>query len=224
MKVGVDGVLIGAWTDVGKAKTVLDVGTGCGLIALMIAQRSPEAEVIGIDIDYDSVREARENVSMSPWHNRVSVIHGDFIDCSFLARERKFDLIVSNPPFFDSGVKDLITSRELARHQGCLSPSSLLLKSKSLLNPGGNISMIMPIDIFMNFQNDYESMGYSLIRKCLIRGNTDAPYKRILIQLQLCENSSSSTGVITEYLTLEHTRGIPTEEYRTLCEDFYLKF
>lgn len=224
MKVGVDGVLIGAWADVEGAKTILDVGTGCGLITLMMAQRNEEANVIGIDIDNASVEEAKENVDNSPWYDRISIIHGDFPNGLVTKSAQGFDLIISNPPFFDSGVSQTHTSRERARHQGSLSPSSLLEASVSLLNDLGCLAMIVPTELTQDIEEKADRLGYSLIKKCFVRGHKDAPYKRTLLQWRIGVNDLSNRDIGIEYMTLENDRGVPTDEYRQLCKDFYMKF
>ncbi len=224
MKVGVDGVLIGSWADVEDVKTILDVGSGCGLIALMMAQRCPIAKVTGIEIDPDSVEEASENVNNSEWADRIKIILGNFPEDINLAEYGKFDLIVSNPPYFDSGVTDIATRRERARHQGGLSPSALLQASKLLLTPKGKIAMVVPAEISSALEKEAESLGFSLMKKCLVRGHEDAPYKRSLLQWRRVDDTAEKEDDITEYLTLETSQNIPTEEYRKLCKDFYLKF
>lgn len=224
MKVGVDGVLIGCWTDVEGISNILDVGTGCGLIALIMAQRCPKAHVAGIEIDLDSVYEAKENVYNSPWSDRINIIQGDFRSKLFSKDLGCFDLIVSNPPFFASGVTDIITSRERARHQGSLSPSILLDASKDILTPNGRLAMIVPSEISSELEEEAKYLGYSLKRKCLVRGHTGANYKRCLLQWQL-QSCLSKTDLCTiECLTLESSPNRPTDEYRALCKDFYLKF
>lgn len=224
MKVGVDGVLIGSWVDTECATKILDVGTGCGLIALMLAQRCPTAKVIGIDIDEASVNEARENVANSPWAEQISIINTSFHDMILCKSHKEFDLIISNPPFFDSGISNAVTSRERARHQGSLSPSSVLLGSAKLLIPGGSIAMIVPSELYTELEAGARNLGYSLIRSCFVRGHVEAPYKRCLLQWRLIDKADLALDCASEYLTLEEKRGFPTEEYRKLCKDFYLKF
>lgn len=219
LKVGVDGVLVGAWADVGEAGSILDVGTGCGVIALMMAQRKPDADILGIDIDEPSIQEATENVSISPWPDRVSILHASFSDLN-----SKFDLIVSNPPFFDSGISAPDTPRERARHQASLSPATLLSGSLHLLNPGGSLAMIVPADHVSDLETYAASLGYTLSRKCLVRGTPTAPIKRALLQWTLNNSQSASHNYQSENLTLESAPGIPTPEYRDLCCPFYLKF
>lgn len=219
MKIGVDGVLIGCWAEVDDARRILDVGTGCGLIALMMAQRRPDAVINAIEVDIPSAEEARQNFSDSPWSERIRVIQGSFPECLDCSGD-KFDLIISNPPFFNSGVTEVNTPRERARHQGELSPASLLADSRPILNPGGSLAMVIPSEYSAEIEDIAESLGYSLTRKCLVRGHAFAPFKRVLLQWKL----ASGLSYCEEQLTLEISPGEPTEEYRTLCHDFYLKF
>ena len=228
MKVGVDGVLIGCWTDVAGCRTILDVGTGCGLIALMMAQRRPDANVIAIDIDVPSCEEAKENAAASPWSGRVNVVCGRFPDdlALYIPKEEfgKFDLIVSNPPYFDAGIHDIVTPRERARHQGELSPYSLLASSKSLLNIGGSVAMVVPSEYSVRIESYALMLGYKLSGKCLVRGHKDAPFKRVLLQWRLPSDGYQNVATSEAELTLEIEPGVPTDEYRSLCKDFYIKF
>lgn len=228
MKVGVDGVLIGCWTDIANARSILDVGTGCGLIALIMAQRQPDAHVVGVDIDLNSFEEALENAASSPWNDRIDIIHGSFPESIANSNSDlmngKFDLIVSNPPYFDSGLHEIITPRERARHQGHLSPYSLLKDSMAFLNSNGSVSMVVPAEFSEKIETYALSLGYTLIGKCLVRGNTGAPFKRTLLQWRVILNSSSPICTSNTELTLEVCPGIPSDEYQTLCKDFYLKF
>lgn len=221
MKVGVDGVLIGCWTDVQATRKILDVGTGCGLIALIMAQRAPKAKVQAIDIDEPSVEEAIENVKESPWSERIEVKKVDFSDLLQKSSE-KYDLIISNPPYFDSGVTEINTAREIARHQGHLSPSAILLGSGKILNKGGSVAMVVPTEISDELEEKAATMGYSLWRKCLVRGHAEASFKRVLLQWRLHDDINRETDISS--LTLEISPTNPTNEYRALCKDFYMKF
>lgn len=224
MKVGVDGVLIGCWADVDGAHKILDVGTGCGLIALMMAQRCPEAEVTGIDIDIASVEEAVENVENSPWCDRIGIKLGRFPEELKTCKNQLYDLIISNPPYFDSGVSDIVTSRERARHQDSLSPFSLLIDSLSLLSSEGSVAMVVPSEFAASLEEQAFNLGFTLTKKCLVRGHSNAPYKRCLFQWRLCVPDDFHKNARIEEMTLEIDRGVPTESYRDLCKDFYLKF
>lgn len=225
MKVGVDGVLIGCWAEAENPHTILDVGTGCGLIALIMAQRYPNAGIIGIDVDKASVDEAIGNVASSPWPDRVKISEKSFSEefCLNLQNEYvKFDLIVSNPPYFNAGVINATTPREVARHQGELSPAAILRLSGMIISQGGSVAMVVPQDESEDLEGYAISLGYVLKRKCLVRGHDNAPWKRVLLQWQY----GKELEVVTEItnLTLETSPGIPTDEYRALCKDFYLKF
>ena len=231
IKIGVDAVLLGAWADV-KGSTILDVGTGCGVIALQCAQRNPDARIIGIDIDPASIEEASGNFESSPWSARLEAIlcdfsgladHGSRTDASF-----RYDRIISNPPFFSSGVSSPHSSRLKARHQGELSPSSLLAQGARLISDSGKIAMIVPSDQEEELVAKARQSGLEPARCCRVRGHAGAPVKRAMLEFRRASASdayeSASDAYEIEYLTLEDAPGQPTEAYRTLCKDFYLKF
>lgn len=224
MKVGVDGVLIGCWADVGGCRRILDVGTGCGLIALIMAQRTPEAKIDAIDIDEPSIVEAKENIADSPWTDRITAKLSSFSNAGSLLKrgESGYDLIISNPPYFDAGVSDKATARERARHQGDLSPSVLLKGAKDLLVPNGRIAMVVPAEISDALEGVASTLGFCLRRKCMVRGRKDTPYKRVLLQWN--KRGLTELEPEVEHLTLEDSPNVPTVEYRTLCKDFYLRF
>lgn len=217
MKIGVDGVLIGAWADVSGAHTILDAGTGCGVVALMCAQRNAGAYVYAIDIDQASIDEAAGNFSNSPWGARMHALMERFGDC----RTRRYDLIVSNPPYFDSGVSHPDTSRLKARHKDELSPEILITVGPDMLAPGGKISMIVPSDQTENLLMIAEANGLGLVRLCRVKGHPTAPVKRTMLEFS---NTPGPSMPEESGLTLELSPGTPTEQYRHLCKDFYLKF
>lgn len=225
MKIGVDGVLIGSWADC-SGERILDVGTGCGVIALMMAQRNPDAQVYAIDIDKDSIAEAKENFHNSPWEDRL---HASV--CSFnKIRATDYgpvDLIVSNPPFFDSGVTEFISSRIKARHQGDLSPFSLLDLSGGLLTENGRLAMIVPY-VFLEKLIAYgKANGFYLSRWTGVRNNCTSQVKRVM--LEFSNGNPDGNGDLIEsgelpILTMFAESGEPTDEYRLLGREFYLKF
>ena len=142
MKVGTDGVLLGAWSDVNDACKVLDVGTGTGLVALMIAQRSTAA-ITALEIDADAVSQAKENVADSPWRDVIEVVEQDF---RTYASYEKFDLIVSNPPYFVDSLLCPEEQRTLARHNGSLRYDELLSGAARLLSTKGRFCVVIPMD------------------------------------------------------------------------------
>lgn len=221
IKVGVDGVLIGAWCNCRNAKHILDVGTGCGVIALMLAQRNSMAQVLGVDIDPCSLAEAEDNISVSPWSDRVRVEYDDFCNTKL---EQDFDLIVSNPPFFRSGVDKVDSARLAARHQESLPLSSLIDSAYKLLSSSGRFAIVLPLEFESEIIARAANKGMSPIRICRVRGHLKAPYKRLLIEMQKSSPFQPEGACVEEELTLETTPGNPTDSYRCLCGDFYLRF
>lgn len=141
MKVGTDGTLLGAWATLPTDGSILDIGTGTGLIAIMAAQRSFGSKITAIDIDEDCVLQARENVSASPWHDRIEVIHSALLDFS---PAQKFDCIISNPPYFIDSQLSPDAARSTARHTATLPFDELVSGVKRLLADDGHFSLILP--------------------------------------------------------------------------------
>lgn len=223
MKVGVDGVLIGAWAKA-EGTRILDVGTGCGLIALMMAQRNENALIDAVEIDCDSALEAQENISASPWKNRISVYNKSFEEYIESLSGTSYDLIVSNPPFFDSGVINPATPRETARHQHGLSPKTLLENGVNYLKEEGRISLIVPFQYAESLIEIGNKLDLCLSRSCSVRDNVSVKEKRILLEFVNDPSQCLSDKNETVSLTMFGTSGEPTNEYRMLCKDFYLRF
>lgn len=218
MKVGVDAVLIGAWADC-HGDTILDVGTGCGVIALMMAQRNPAGKVMAIDVDEASVGEASSNFVQSPWGDRLTASLMPFAELT--GTGRKFDRVVSNPPYFDSGVTDFSTSRNVARHQGVLSPSALIKECGSLLTERGKLAMIVPSEFYDKLKTEAEKEGFHLSRVCFVKDTPRKEPKRVMMEFSR-EDPESDT--VLQMLTMFDGGGNPTDEYRLLESEFYLKF
>ena len=215
MKVGTDGVLLGAWCPVDDAHHVLDVGTGCGVIALMVAQRNSQAVIDAIDIDHDAIAEAKINFSNSPWSDRLNAFEMDFNDMS---TEVRYDLIISNPPFFTNGVLPTGDARTLARHSGALSYRQLIEGSTRQLSDEGNLALITPTDAEGEI---IEAVTFAslpvrhLTRVIPVEG---AAPKRTLWLL-----SRRDCPYREDTLTIAQSDGSFTREYVTLTSAFYLK-
>lgn len=227
IRIGMDGVLIGAWGAI-EGKRGLDVGCGCGLIALMAAQRNPNAIIDAVDIDEASVMEASNNFSSSPWSNHLNAFVGDAtltLSSDFQSEEalatlksESYDFIISNPPFFSSGVFNPQTAREKARHAGSLSPVSLLTLSEFLLKPKGTLSFIMP---FQNIDHLPES-GLELISKCEVADREGKTPKRVMLTYMKETAGVSELPLKKETLIIRDKEGNYTKEYKILTKDFYL--
>lgn len=220
MKVGVDGVLLGLWVSDDRKK-ILDVGTGCGVISLILAQRNPKAQIQAIDIDESSIDESKENFLNSPWKERLQSVLKIFPE-ECLQSSETFDMIVSNPPFFENGLISPISSRGKARHSDRLSVFSLIEFGQNILEPNGLLAMIFPSEYEEKVIKMSLEKGWAVKRKCYVRDREERPEKRMMIELI---NSFSSSEIVAEeeHLTLFYN-GLPTSEYQNLGKDFYLKF
>lgn len=215
MKIGTDGVLLGAWADIEGDSRILDVGTGTGLIALMLAQRNASADIVGVDISHEAIEEARDNFLNSPWAKRLSVTEGDV--CSFESNE-KFDHIVSNPPYFVDSLHSPDALRTMARHTSSLQFEDLVASAVRLLRPGGRLSVILPTECAMQFR--FVAFGRLWLRRQLnvVTKAGDTP-RRTLMEFCLSDKPLMPS-VAT--LTMRHRDSSYTEEYRRLTEDFYI--
>jgi len=216
-KVGTDGVLLGACTDVSGVKNILDIGTGTGLIALMLAQRS-EAEIIAIEPDEDSFRQAFSNVGMSKWKERIRVVNRSLQD--FDPEMLRFDLIVSNPPFFSDSLKNPDLGKASARHNDALKNEDILKGVNRLLATGGRLQVIMPYAegyIFMAEAQEYGLYCNNIIK---IKPLPTSEVRRIILTF-----SGEKRRPHESFLTIEQGRRHEfTEEYKNLTKGFYLKF
>lgn len=217
MKIGVDAVLVGALAPVDGISTALDAGCGCGVIALMVAQRIPEARITAIDIDAGSVEEAAANFAGSPWGDRLRAELRDFAD-----ERGTYDLVVSNPPYFRSGVDAPDTARLMARHQAGFSPLALMERGHGLLASGGALTMIFPAEFESEMLEAASAVSLPPERIVRIRGHAGASVKRVVLTLR--NVPAAETAMAVGELVLETSPGQPTDEYRRLCGDFYLRF
>lgn len=213
MKVGTDGVLLGAWAEGGRK--ILDVGTGTGLVALMMAQRFTDADVTGIEICDEAVDEALHNVSRSPFCNRVRIEKRDFRN--FVCQER-FDALVCNPPYFEKSLKCPEMGRSIARHSDTLSICELMEGAVRTLAGNGVLSIIIPYMQFEEVLTEGVRCGFSVKRAMKVRGTGTGEWKRVLVSFQMGNERCWKM----EEMTLEYIRGVRTEEYQRLTEDFYL--
>ena len=208
MKVGTDGVLLGAWATVSpEDRQALDVGTGTGVIALMLAQRSAGLEIIGIDIDEAAAGEAASNFAASPWASRLTA---RAVSLQVFSGS-EFDLIVSNPPFFSASLKAPDAQRCTARHNDTLPPADLIQAARRLLSLSGRLSVIYPPEEARSFVMEAESAGLYLSRLTRVISVAGQPPKRHLMEFSRTPAQPLFTDLV-----------IGSPEYRSLTVDFYL--
>ncbi len=217
MKVGTDGVLLGAWADVAGDGDILDVGTGSGIIAIMAAQRNAMARVQAIDIDADAVAQAQHNISATVWRERICA---ECKDVAEFESEHKFDHIISNPPYFVEHTLSPNHQRALARSAVSLPFGVLVASAERLLRVGGKLSVVLPTEAAMLFRYEaFERLWLS--RLCSVTTVAgDAP-KRVLMEFVLTDRPLMPR---CEELVIQHRDGTYSAKYRTLTKDFYLNF
>jgi tRNA1Val (adenine37-N6)-methyltransferase len=219
MKVGTDGVLLGAWTNIENAQRIIDIGTGTGLISLMLAQRNRQAKILGIDIDESAVLQAKENIENSPFSNRIA-IENISVQAFADSYNDVFDLIVSNPPFFTDSLPSPRRTRTLARHTETLSLTSLFDAATCLLSEKGILSIIYPIDRLREILDCVEKQSLFLQRQTTVYPTPNARPKRVLLEFS---RQNKSMPVYDE-LVIEIERHQYSDMFQKLVKDFYLKF
>lgn len=213
MKVGTDGVLLGAWARGGKQ--ILDIGTGTGLVALMMAQRFTEACIDAVEIDKDAAEQATENVSASPFAGRIKVIGKALQD---FQPNASYDSIVTNPPFFSNSLLAPDSSRSMARHTVTLSFSDILLFAVNHLADDGEISAIIPTDCMEAFSQEAFTRGMFLTRQYMIKTVERKPAKRCLIAF----SKSRAKAFDMAEVVLMDKDGKRSDWYDLLTKVFYL--
>ena len=217
MKVGTDGTLLGAWAELNQYDgRVLDIGTGTGLIALMMAQRYPEAHVTAIDIDEMAVSQAAENVRNSPFTNRIKVLKADV---KAFETTEMFDSIVCNPPFFNNALLCPDNQRTQARHTLSLSYRDLMAAAWRLLSEEGLFSVIIPNNFFQQLESEAHLAGFFLTRVFCVRTIEGRPIKRYLLEL----SKKPHNELIKNDVVIEITPNMRSEWYRELTQDFYIR-
>lgn len=216
MKVGTDAVLLGAWVAIANAKTILEVGAGSGVISLMLAQRtSPEATLTTIEIEKDDAGQAQENVARSPWPEKIKVVHQSFQEFS---SHQKFDLIISNPPYFINSHLPPSAKRSVARHTNSLSYPELIAKAKQLLGPSGRLAVVLPFEEGKYFQARAKESGLHVIRQLAFYSRQGKPQERWLFEFAFAPEEFTIETLIL------HGKGEDwSDDYKMLTKDFYLK-
>lgn len=216
MKVGTDGVLLACWLQTNKPKNILDIGSGTGVISLILAQRFETAKIISVDINKNAFIESNINFESSKWSNRLECLH---TPVQLFNPKIKFDLIVSNPPFFSNKSKPNQLDRSEARHDDTLNLEELLTNCKRLINKNGSIAIIIPFEKTEVLKQILCDQELYLSKLCEVKGKEKSSVKRILVEIQTKQKTLE-----LESLVIEKSRHEFSNKYKELCKDFYLKF
>jgi len=221
MKVGTDGVLLGAWCTLNHfPDSILDIGSGTGLIGLMLAQRSDALTIDAVELDEGAYAQTVENFERSDWGDRLFCYHSSFQDFAreMTEDEEEYDLIISNPPFYTDQFESEDASRNKARFTSSLSFLEIISGAANVLSSSGKFAVIIPYKEEQGFVSLALDSQLYINRICRIKGNATSEVKRSLLEF-----SFENKELIEEELILEITRHAYTEEYKALTRDFYLK-
>lgn len=218
MKIGTDGVLLGAWVSLESSpESILDVGAGTGVIALQLAQRSNAELIDAVEIDADAFEQCTENFEQSPWGDRLFCYHAALQEFASEVDD-KYDLIISNPPYYSDSFKSGDSKRDAARFNDALPFDHLSVCAAHLLAENGTFALIIPSKEEVEFLKAANKAGLYVKRRCGVFGNKQAAEKRVLLALTKTEQTP-----ILASLTIEKVRHNYTDEYIELVKDFYLK-
>lgn len=221
MKIGTDAVLLGAWCNLGDyPDTMLDVGSGTGVISLMLAQRSDAMTIDAVEIDENAYEQTVENFEQSDWGDRLFCYNASFVEFAeeMAEEEEQYDVIVSNPPFYTDNYETEDVARNKARFTSSLSFEDLLKGVSKILSENGRFSTIIPFKEQENFVELAKKYDLYLNRVCRVKGTPDTEVKRSLLELSFVE-----TSIKEEELIIETKRHQYTDAYINLTKDFYLK-
>jgi len=216
-KVGTDACLLGAWVNVEKAQHILDIGTGTGLIALMLAQRNAEAMVTGLEIDQKSAAEARLNFEHSPWNDRLGMIHASLEEFSNSSAVR-FDHIVSNPPYFVNSTPNSNSRKDRTRHQSHLPLEHLFQSAYTLATDSAQLSLVLPSDQYTIICETAKRASWFLMKEAFVKPLPEKPHNRVLLTF----SKTSVDNRKSEYITLYKEQRIYSDEVTAMLRPFYL--
>ena len=220
MKIGTDGVLLGAWAPTTyNPFSILDIGTGTGIIALMLAQRTNAEQIDALEIDEAAYEQAVDNFENSPWSDRLFCFHAG-LDEFIEEPEDEYDLIISNPPFYSEDFKSDNEQRDLARFQDAMPFEDLIETADLLLSENGIFAVIIPFkeeEKFLALATEFELYPFKITH---VKGTPTTEIKRSLLAF----SRNETTDIIIDELIIEIDRHVYTPEYIALTKDFYLKF
>jgi tRNA1Val (adenine37-N6)-methyltransferase len=218
MKIGTDGILIGAWVNISKKFKGLDIGSGTGIITIMLCQRNLNLELDSIELSQSAVMDAKINIENCNWSNRIKLFHQDLKD---FHPDSNYDLIVSNPPYFKKSLQPSNSDRSKARHQNDLKLEDILKFSKQHLTKDGSLNIILPFEQKKEAIEFAKKHGLNAVRECAVYPKPNKAPHRILIEFSRTENKQ----MIKESLVIEEAgRHNYSEDYKKLTREFYTIF
>lgn len=221
MKVGTDAMLLGSLVMADRPDQILDIGSGTGVISLMMAQRFAEANICGIELDDASANESRENFQNSPWSDRLSIVSSDLLEFKF---KQKFDLIVSNPPYYQSRLENQDARKSQARHEAALPMDAMLKKVRTLLNDDGSFWVIIPAEISTIWMGTAETLGFQCIGRKDVYGKKGGTIKRVILEFGLSKINIDRQEVILtseDIITIRDVDNSYTDQYIELTKEFH---
>lgn len=218
LRVGTDGVLLGAWAGGDPPRTVLDIGTGTGLIALMMAQRFPLASVHAVEIEEGARLDAFENFKVSPWADRLHLVGNDISEFAQSQPSGIYDLIVCNPPYFRDSMPSADRPALMARHQGEMNVHQLFAAVRHLLAEDGTFSMVYPYQDLAVLQTEASNAGLFMSRCCSVRTKPEKPWSRVLTEWSL----GQETTIHEQHVLMEQEGRGYSQEHLLLTKGFYL--
>ena len=218
MKIGTDGILIGSWVNVSKKFRALDIGSGTGIITIMLCQRNLNLELDSIELSANAIMDAKINIENCNWSDRIKLFHQDLKD---FHPDSNYDLIVSNPPYFKKSLQPSNSERSKARHQNDLKLEDILKFSKQHLTKDGSLNIILPFEQKSEAIEFAKKHGFNSIRECDVHPKPNKAPHRILIEFSRNENKQ----IIKESLVIEDAgRHNYSEDYKKLTREFYTIF
>lgn len=220
MKVGTDGTMLGCWSNLAGSRRILDIGCGSGVLCAIAAQKNDTAKIIGVDVEIGAIKDAKVNVSSLPdsWSSRIDIVETRLQD--FIPK-KKFDLIISNPPFFENSQVSPDDARNYARHTNSLHYSDVFDFASKHLTGDGRINLVLPYENGLEAIHVAEKFGFHASRVCTVHPVPQKPPHRLLLELTNYPVSLEKTELTIESGKKRHDY---TEEYQRLGEEFYLYF
>jgi tRNA1Val (adenine37-N6)-methyltransferase len=219
MKIGTDSVLLGAWVPCGNEVRIIDIGTGSGILALMMAQRNQNATIDAVELDFDAANAAQLNINVSPWPGQVHV-YNTAIQQFAEGISEAYSLLICNPPFFNNSLKTPHDKRNFARHNDSLPAKELIEIASRLITRNGKAALIIPAGNYNNWLDEASRSGLFLTHCTWVKSYPDREPHRVMVAFA----KSEPAHVIENELSIYDSQKVYSQSYRELTKEFYLKF